>query len=75
MGVPFRPDWNRPKNFDRFGDRNEENTVDRFFPKVEMFEIPIDQQEVGTMYGRRFGRILQDIIANRLRNFQQMVKI
>jgi hypothetical protein len=72
MGVPFRPDWNGPRNFDRFGDRNEENTVDRFFPKVEMFEIPIDQQEVGTMYGRRFGRILQDIIANRLRNFQQM---
>jgi hypothetical protein len=72
LGFPFRPDWMRTP-FERFGDRNEDNTVERFFPKVEVIDIPIqNQEEVGNMYGRRFGRILQDIIANRLRNFQQM---
>ncbi|KAH7720995.1 Protein PQN-35 b [Aphelenchoides avenae] len=79
---PFRPEWAMPPR--PFGGEHNEveqppmppmnlgPIVEPPMPQQKVFELERPQEIVGEMYGRKFGRMLQDLIASRLQGMQQM---
>jgi hypothetical protein len=69
--MAFRPDWNmqgqqaqRPEMEEQWGRRPE---TFELHPKSAEFASP-SQEVMGEIYGRKFGRMLQDLIAARIQN-------
>jgi len=71
--MAFRPEWNmqsqqaqqRPEMEEQWGGRRPENF--ELHPKSAEFASP-SQEIMGEIYGRKFGRMLQDLIAARIQN-------